>query len=559
MNSIFAGQHIYGNVEKEDSPSNIGGFQTLYYSKDLISESEVDEIERRLGYYPSEDTPEKLVFFKMGEKYVTTRIIPLEDVDKFGRKGAYIAHSFVFSKNDFEKFNNNPFVVFDLFQDKFVKALPQALAKGKKGNLNIASEEFSIDTDRIRKFENEIIDSITGWKKEDIRKLVSLAFNESKLKNESLSFILSGTQTEIRKTLKGIFSLIPDKIRSACSFDTYFLGCNPVATKYWSYCYPKAPHISPQLILANTDTLTVSNINVDSSSPYEKWIFSGKYPHDVSEKHVFRNAALELDRYLINQESNKEKFLEFIDSSNLEQFLETNQSLFQEKLLTYFKEQLPEQLAKYVWEAVTTEYKSESNAVRLQKMITGFNSDEISTYLFDKLKVVKSPKKQEINDLKSFLEKNKHKLLEIIYLIWSENFEALPKKLKILSDEEYQIALELLFEKVEMNTLIVDSKISQFTDFYISKAVTKKELKENLLPLVKVYVHLNQEPLLSKFVPIIPHLKKKQLMFIQEYFDELNEEKRKKIPADFNKVILESIKTSKEKGGLLSNLKKRLF
>lgn len=559
MSSIFAGQHIYGNVEKEDSPSNVGGFQTLFYSKDLISESEVDEIERRLGYYPSEDNPEKFIFFKMGEKFVTTRIIPLEDVDKFGRKGAYIAHSFVFLKNDFETVNDNPFVIFNLFQDKFVNTLPQTLAKGLKGDLNISSEEFSIDSDRIRKFEIEIIDSIKGWTKEDIRKLVSLAFIESKLKNESLSFIISGTQTEIRKTLKGIFSLIPDKIRSACSFDTYFLGCNPVATKYWSYCYPKAPHISPQLILANTDTLTVSNFNVDSSSPYENWIFSGKYPDDISEKHVFQNAAFELDKYLTNQESDKEKFLEFIDSSNLEVFLEINQSLFQEKLLTYFKEQLPEQLAKYVWVAVTTEYKSKSNAVRLQKLINGFDSDEISTYLFNKLKVVKSPKKQEIKELKEFSEKNKHKLLKIIYLIWSENFESLPKNLKTLSDEEYQIALELLLEKVELNTLVVDSKISQFTDFYISKAAVKKDLQENVLSLVKVYCEFNQEPLLSKFVSIIPNLKTKQLVFIQEYFDELNEEKQKKIPADFNRVLLESIKTSKQKGGFFSNLKEKIF
>jgi hypothetical protein len=96
MTDIHAAQHIYGNVEKAESPSNIGGFQTLFYSKDLLSESESDEIERRLGYYPSEDNPEKIVFFNMGEKFVTTQIIPLEDIDKFGRKGAYIAHSFVY-------------------------------------------------------------------------------------------------------------------------------------------------------------------------------------------------------------------------------------------------------------------------------------------------------------------------------------------------------------------------------------------------------------------------------------------------------------------------------
>jgi hypothetical protein len=180
MTDIHAAQHIYGNVEKAESPSNIGGFQTLFYSKDLLSESESDEIERRLGYYPSEDNPEKIVFFNMGEKFVTTQIIPLEDIDKFGRKGAYIAHSFVFSKKDFEKINYNPFVIFDLFQQKFIKTVPDALASGKKGDLNITPIEFTINPEKIQSLETAMNRLTKQWNLDGIRKLVFLAINEQK-------------------------------------------------------------------------------------------------------------------------------------------------------------------------------------------------------------------------------------------------------------------------------------------------------------------------------------------------------------------------------------------
>ena len=43
-----AGQLVYTNVEKDRSPHNRGGFQTLLHSQSLLSETEVDDIEPRL-------------------------------------------------------------------------------------------------------------------------------------------------------------------------------------------------------------------------------------------------------------------------------------------------------------------------------------------------------------------------------------------------------------------------------------------------------------------------------------------------------------------------------
>jgi hypothetical protein len=561
MSNIYAGQHIYGNVEKSESPSNIGGFQTLFYSKDLISESESDEIERRLGYFPSEDNPEKILFFKMGEKFVTTQIIPLEDVDKFGRKGAYIAHSFVFLNKEFEKFKYNPFVIFDLFQDNFVKTLLDALARGKREDQNIAPVEFPLNKEKIRSQEIEIINSINLWNQEEIKKLVFLAINEQKLKAESKSFIISGNQHEIRNTIKAIFSLIPDKVRSSCSFDTYFLGCNPVATKYWTYCYPKAPNLSPQLILANTDTRTVSNVNIDISTPFEKWIFSSNYPDDIKEKCIFRNTALEIDRFLTNKDFDKEKILKSINSPNLEMFLEINQSLLQVKLQSYFKGLLSDNFAKYVLKAVTSVYNSQPKAVLFQKLINGFDNDEIINYLFNEIKGIKSPSKQEINELKEFITKNKDKLLQILFIKWTGTFDDVSKNLKTLTDNEYIIAMDLLIENVEIKYLIVDSKISLFTEIFVSEAAEKKDLREKTLELVKIYFDLNQIPLLSKIIPIIPKLNRTLLVSIQDYIAVQKEDKKKNIPEDFNKILNENIELSKQTGGTLNigNLKDTLF
>jgi hypothetical protein len=38
MSKIKAGQHVYASVEKEQSPRGKGGFQTLFYTLEALTE-----------------------------------------------------------------------------------------------------------------------------------------------------------------------------------------------------------------------------------------------------------------------------------------------------------------------------------------------------------------------------------------------------------------------------------------------------------------------------------------------------------------------------------------
>jgi hypothetical protein len=547
MTDIHAAQQIYGNVEKAESPSNFRGFQTLFYSKDILSESDSEEIERRLGYYYSDDNPEKIMFFKLGEKFVTSHIVPLADLDKFGRKGAYIAHSFVFSKSDFEKINNNPFVIFDLFQDKFVKTLEDAFSLGRKEDQNLPPIEFTISPEDLSSFEHRMSVPIKLWNVEDIRKMVYLAMHEQKIGNLSKSFILSGSQTELRNTLKAIFSLIPDEVRSSCTFDTFFSGCNPVSTRYWAYCYPRSPPGSPQVILANVDTKTLTNLSIDEVSPYEKWLFEGGKSQIDQETISFRNTAYELDRYLSNKSYEKEKINAAIKSPNLEAFLENNRLLFRKKIDSVLLGISSENFLKYLSGAIDSEYKNRPKSDLLESALKGFDQNEISHYLFKELVKNTSPKNQEITDLNVYLIKNKDNSLKLLYLKWSENLNGLPKILKTLSDEEYRIALELFLHDAELKTLIQDSKISIFTDVFCSEAEKNKILQEKIIELIKHLLRLDQESQLLKIIPLIPKLSRIQIIAIQEYLAGLNEEKRKKIPDEFIKSLTDQSEKVKKK------------
>jgi hypothetical protein len=114
---------------------------------------------------------------------------------------------------------------------------------------------------------------------------------------------------------------------------------------------------------------------------------------------------------------------------------------------------------------------------------------------------------------------------------------------------------------VEFKYLIVNSKISLFTEIFVSEAAVNKDLQERTLELVKIFFDLNQIPLLSKIIPIISKLNRIQLVSIQDYIALQKEDKKKNIPEDFNKILNENIELSKQTGGSLSigNLKDTLF
>src|SRR6185503_17857690 len=129
MMFVSAWQHIYSNVEKEQSPHKRGGFQTLFYSHDGLSEAELSEMEGRLLYFPSESEPVKRLFFTLpGGKGVVAQIVGLPEPDQLGRKGRYLAHSLVFAPETLAQFEADPFRVFRRF--RFITTVAEALTTG---------------------------------------------------------------------------------------------------------------------------------------------------------------------------------------------------------------------------------------------------------------------------------------------------------------------------------------------------------------------------------------------------------------------------------------------
>ncbi len=143
---IIAAQLLYANVEKDRSPHQRSGFQTLFYSQSRLSEAEVDAIEPRLFYAHGAGNPPKGLFFPLGQdKLVLARIVPLEDTDAFGRKGRYLAHALVFDRTDWIAEGLNPIALLQSFP--FLTSLDQALAAGDRGQRRYCAAYSDLGSD----------------------------------------------------------------------------------------------------------------------------------------------------------------------------------------------------------------------------------------------------------------------------------------------------------------------------------------------------------------------------------------------------------------------------
>src|SRR5262245_40571569 len=130
MSTIQAWQHIYSNVEKEQSPQKRGGFQTLFYSKAGLTEAEVEEMETRLLYFASKVEPVKRLFFTTSTgKGVVAQLVSVPSPDQYGRGGRYLAHSLVFDPATLSQFEIDPFRIFRHFT--FATTVAEALALGE--------------------------------------------------------------------------------------------------------------------------------------------------------------------------------------------------------------------------------------------------------------------------------------------------------------------------------------------------------------------------------------------------------------------------------------------
>jgi hypothetical protein len=535
---VKAGQHIYGNVEKEVSPNRVGGFQTLAYTKAVLTEEESAEIERRLVYHFSEAEPVKLLFFSPSSgKFVISRLVALPDLDRFGRKGIYLAHSFIFSREDFIRLNCNPFIVLRLLKEYFVSSITEALQVSKPGGTDKSSIVLEVTEQTIKALELEILKETLKWDSEELKKLAYGAVNCLKLKEERKSLALAGTSEDIQIALEVTLSLLPNELRLNCSFDTYSYGCNPIANYFWAFGYPSLPPVSPGFILIDANQRRAQTGAPIPISPYERWLFANISERRFLEIASYKAVALELQHFLLNVPYDQ-GLLRSAPADFLRDYLGLNWSHVVAIVERTLKRALGANLMARLRNHILTYCRQLDASDLLQVLLDGFDLELLANKLYRIFRSEK-PSQEEIMELGQFLKKTRHDLLALRVSCWKQDLDGLRRQLEALGEERGREATELLImeDHVAPADLLSASGAKVIIKIVAELAVFNLRLREQIPQIVKGLIALHQEILLIEVIPFLGELNLKQLREIEGEIEEQDQHVPKSFLESLEKAL----------------------
>lgn len=549
MPQIQAWQHIYSNVEKEESPRNKGGFQTLFYTRAGLTEAEISEMEGRLLYFASKVEPVKRVYFTIATgKTIVAQIVSLSEPDQFGRKGRYLAHSLIFEPQSPTHFEADPFRIFRQFT--FIDTIAGALAQGDFQTGDIPPVNLDLPAQS-----QSDVDAARDWPTLDLKKLALLALRAEKQARRRDAITVVGTPDVIESAIETAFLFVPTALRPACSFDTYFHRCNLVATWFWAIGLPEAP-VSPKFTLVDGDAQEVrGEAPIRAETAYERWALATIDAGRLAQFPRQRDDAFALAQWLDGGKPDLVR-LDSLTDGLVKAVFEVNAGPVQAMTLMQVKKTLPQALAPRVADTLFNQMEP----VPLYKLLRkGFLVEQLQDALYQSYddQDFDRPSKAEVRALKTHLDAHDHPLLRLYWACWDDPNKVLPPALQAAEEADYRAfgATALRLNLLDPFDLLVKEKGGVFLDVYLtsvglaSASVDVVEVAERLVEAGET----NHLPRLNGYLSEVGSKDLKRLRNLAE--------KEAGVPPEFASAVDEAIAALPSRrgiGGLLKSIRKRL-
>jgi len=548
MVTLKAWQHIYANVEVEQSPQRRRGFQTLFYTRSALTEAEIEKMESRLAYFsgerlslsPSDTNPRKLVFYRTDNNNIAVgQCVPLTGEDRFGRGGRYIAHSLIFPPEQFERIGNNPFAIFQHF--RFITTVEEALSRGDVNTGDIGEVTLEAPSEL-----NAEVGLVEQWREAGLKQLAMSALEAEQLSHERTSLAFYGAAEEIEQAILTAFLFLPPPLRLLCSFDTYFHRCNINATYFWAVGF-STQATAPNFIPVDAGARRIlKEIDYPVESPYQRWAFHAISSGDTSDVFGNQAKAYALSEFLMRQDDN----CPVSTFRTLRQFFNVNRADVEAKLHQLLSDKLPLPLANRLMPA----YQSLPADKILNYFRDGFEITELATqldHIYLEL-LPDTPNRTEINALGKLLKQFDHRSLRLLHACWKRQREPLQRALMELSDEEYREFVEfaLQWNLAKAEYLIINGKGELFLDIYLPYLQPDDK---NIVRLAQGLLDAGEANFLSRLLPLLSSLSPKNLRRLYKLVAKAEE-----TPADFLRALAEQEGVVPAEVGLFGRLRGRL-
>lgn len=524
MPTIQAWQHIYSNVEKEQSPHRQGGFQTLFYSKAGLTPAEVEEMESRLLYFPSQVEPVKHLFFSTSSgKGVIAQIVALPDPDQFGRKGRYLAHSLIFSPESLAQFEADPFRVFQHFH--FITSVKEALSRGNFQNGDIPAVTLQIPAASTAQLE-----AARTWSPAELTKLALLALRVDRQTQNREAITLTGQPAEIESALAASFLAAPTILRPRCAFDTYFYRCNLVATYFWAVGLPEPPASARFALVDGGARQARWEEPGQPETAYERWAVAYISAGRLDQLARQRDRAFALAEWLDGRDY-QESLVATAPGEVIEAVLEVNPAAVQARLRREVGEQLPPAL---VQRAADQLYRQTPGLTLYNYLRRGFTLAQLLNALYDSYAetAFKEPPGDELKALEKVLADTEHPLLPLFLAYWRNPRQRLPQALEQADEAAYRQFAEtaLTLKLLDPLNLLSRGKEDIFLELYLATGA------ENMAELAEALLELDAPATLAHLNDYVAKLPAKELKRLADLVED-----RTDIPDSFQAALKKAI------------------
>ncbi len=285
MSEVRLAQLILASLEKDQAPSGLSGFQTVCRTSALLSASEAEEVEARLGFVADPGAPPKRLYHVLSTgKVVLAQATPIPEADAHGRGGRYVAHAFVVPAEELAAEAITPLRLLERLPFETTLAGALGLGSALTGQVHSIALPTAPPAD---------LDSAapTGWSREALAQLTLLAARADEPAAERPTLGLVGEPPLVEEALRAIVRLLPLRSQFSCTFDTDFRAGNLAMTPYWAVGL-REPSASPRVLSVDAATgLPDNGLTVAPETPFEHWAVEQTLAGEVWSSEEVEQAA----------------------------------------------------------------------------------------------------------------------------------------------------------------------------------------------------------------------------------------------------------------------------
>jgi len=217
---------VYTKFPKEETPWKKTDFHTVFYPLDLLTESEISELESRIHFPRSEIFDEKKTVFYYRIKGIYYLVIMYiknlpDEKDSFGRGGIFLCHSFIFPPELWKNFPE-PLKLFQYVEKYLFKNREEIITSQfvdrNTGNMNpieIKEEILYEDYQKLPEIKSDFE-----------LKIITLLNKMGRKINDFPRIIFNGNLEKITSIMNKCIAFIPSQWKVNIGWDPFFDGGN---------------------------------------------------------------------------------------------------------------------------------------------------------------------------------------------------------------------------------------------------------------------------------------------------------------------------------------------